>query len=156
MNTNNLAQKTNFTAGSDQLQFTPFYLTSVNIPGVNFSHPELGGRSGTKFNVTSDNITYNPLSFEMLLDEDFKIYHEFMRKINKSISPETGKFESVEFDFWVVINNNKSSPLFKMEFHNCRIETISDIQLDVTDDMTEHTLSVDIKYDYFEIVKTQN
>ena len=153
MNYNNLAQKTNFTAGSDQLDLIPFYLTSVNVPGINLSHPELGGRSGTRLNLTGDNITYNALSFEMLVDEDFNIYHEFMDKINENIDPESGTFESVEFDFWVEINNSKGNKLFKMEFYNCRIESIGDIQLDTQDDITEYTMSVDVKFDYYKIFK---
>jgi len=154
MNTNNFAQKTNFFAGSDKFPLLPFYLTSVNIPGINLSHPEVGGRSGTRLNLSGDTITYNQLAFEMLIDEDFQIYHEFMDKINLNINPESGLFASIEFNFWVQINNSKSNPLFRMEFSNCRIETISDIQLDTQDEMTEYTLSVDIKYDYYKIIKS--
>lgn len=155
MNYNNLAQKTNFTAGSDQLDLLPFYLTSVNIPGINLAHSEIGGRYGSKLNVTADNVTFNALSFEMLVDEDFEIYHEFMSKINDNINVETGSFASQEFDFWVEVNNNKGNKLFKMEFYNCRIETIGDIQLDTQDDITEYTMTVDLKYDYYKIIRSQ-
>lgn len=153
MNYNNLAQKTNFVAGSDKFDTLPFYLTTVNIPGVNFSYPEVGGRGSTRLNLAADTITYNALSFEMLVDEDFKIYHEFMDKIVKNISVKGANFADNTFDFWVEINNNKGNRLFKVEFHNCRIETIGDIMLDTQDDITEYTLPVDIKYDYYEIIK---
>lgn len=155
MNYNNLAQKTNYIAGSDKLELLPFYLTTVNIPGINLSHVEMGSRSGARFNVTGDTIVYNTLSFEMLIDEDFNIYHEFMDKITSNINPESGSFASIEFDFWIEINNNKGNKLFKMEFYNCRVETISDIQLDTQDDMTEHTMSVDVKYDYYKVIRNQ-
>ena len=153
MNYNNLAQKTNYLAGSAKLELAPFYLTVVNVPGINFSHPEIGGRYGSKLNVTGDTLTYNALSFEMLIDEDFKLYHEFMDKVFKNINPETGTFATQEFDFWIQINNNKGNKLFKIEFMNCRIESIGDIMLDVQDEITEHTMSIDIKYDYFKIIK---
>lgn len=155
MNYHNLAQKTNYIAGSDKLQLLPFYLTNVNIPGINFSHPEIGGRYGSKLNVIGDSITYNSLSFEMLIDEDFLIYHEFTDKIIQSINPEKGTFASIEFDFWIQINNNKGNKLFKIEFYNCKIESLGDIMLDTQDDITEHTLSVEIKYDYYKIIKSQ-
>lgn len=149
MNYNNLSQKTNYTAGSGSLDLASIYLTTVNIPGINFGHPEIGGRSGGRLNVTGDTIVYNTLSFEMLIDEDFKLYQEFMTKVFNNVNQTSGQFASQEFDFWIDINNNKGHKLFKIEFFNCRIESIGDIQLDTTDDITEHTLSVEIKYDYY-------
>lgn len=152
MNYNNLAQKTNYVAGSVALELAPFYLTTVNIPGINFTHVDVGGKAG-RFSVTGDTLSYNILSFEMLIDEDFKIYHEFMDKAIKAINSETGTFASQEFDFWIQINNNKGNKLFKIEFYNCRLESIGDIQLDSQDEITEHNMNVDIKYDYFKIIK---
>jgi len=156
MNYQNYAQKTNYVAGSDKLELVQFYLTSVNIPGITLSHPEIGGRSGAKLNLTGDSLVFNTLSFEMIVDEDFKIYHEFMDKINQNVDSVDGTFESVEFDFWVQINNSKGNKLFKMEFVNCRIENIGDIQLDTQDEITEYTMTVDIKYDYYDVIKSNN
>jgi hypothetical protein len=155
MNYNNLAQKTNYIAGSDKLDLTPFYLTTVNIPGISFSHPEMGGRYGSRLNVTGDTLTYNALSFEMLVDEDFNVYHEFMDKVFDNVNPESGTFAAQEFDFWIEVNNNKGNKLFKIEFYNCRIDSLGDILLDSQDDITEHLMSIDIKYDYYKIVKSQ-
>jgi len=156
MNTNNFAAKTNFVAGSDKLELLPTYLTSVNIPGINLSHPEIGGRSGSRLNVTGDTITWNALSIEVLVDEDFKIYHEFTNRIFENISPENGTFANTEFDFWVEISNSKGNKLFKIEFYNCRFETIADIQLDTQDDITEFLLGLEIKYNYYKIIKDQD
>jgi hypothetical protein len=153
MNYSNLAQKTNYVAGSNALELLPFYLTMVNLPGVNLSHLEVGGRDGARLNLTGDTLTYNTLSFEMLVDEDFQIYHEFMDKVLKNVEPETGKFQNEEFDFWIEINNSKGNKLFKVEFYNCRIESIGDIQLDSQDDATEHTMSAEIKYDYYKTIR---
>jgi hypothetical protein len=108
-NNNNLAQKTNFTAGSNDLELLPFYLTSLNIPGINLSHPEVGGRSGAKINLTGDTITFNTLALEVLIDEDFEVYHELMSKITSNINVEAGSFASIEFDFWIQINNSKGN-----------------------------------------------
>jgi len=56
MNYNNFAQKTNFIASSNAFEHLPFYLTSLNVPGVNLTHPEVGGRAATKMKVSSDTI----------------------------------------------------------------------------------------------------
>jgi hypothetical protein len=154
MNYNNLAQKTNYIAGSNKLELAPFYLTSVNLPGVNLNHPEVGGRTGGRLNVTGDTISYNALSFEMLIDEDFKIYHEFMDKVFLNIHANDGVFATNEFDFWVEVSNSKGNKLFKVEFHNCRIESVGDILLDAQDDMTEHLMNVEVKFDFYKIAKT--
>jgi hypothetical protein len=153
MNYHNLAQKTNYIAGSDKLDLIPFYLTTLNIPGISLGHPELGGRTGSRLNVTADTITYNTLSIEALVDEDFNVYHELMDKIFANVDPEEGTFDNVEFDFWVEVSNNKGNKIFKLELFNCRIETIGDIQLDSQDDSTEYTMPIDVKYDYFKIEK---
>jgi len=155
MNIANLAQKTNFIAGSDKLKLTELYLTTVNLPGVTIDHPELSAGAGAKLNLTGDNITYNTLSFNLLVDEDFLIYHEFMGKIFNNVNPESGSFANIEFDFWVQINNSKGHKLFKIDFTNCRVESIEDIEFDTASDETEFTLDVEIKYDYFTIDRGQ-
>lgn len=153
MNYNNLAQKTNFVAGSDKFDILPFYLTSVNIPGINFGYPEVGGRGSARLNLASDTITYNALSFEVLIDEDFNVYHEFMDKVVQNISVERASFADNTFDFWVEVNNSKGNKLFKIEFYNCRVESIGDVLLETQDDITEHTMSVEIKYDYYKMIR---
>lgn len=154
MNFNNLAQKTNYIAGSSKLKLASMYLTSVNVPGVNLSHPEVGSRSGARLNISGDTLTFNSLSFEILMDEDFLVYQEFMDKIFQNINPETGSFANTEFDFWIEINNNKENKLLKLEFDSCRIESVGDMQLDTQDDITEFTLPVEVKFDMFRIIKS--
>ena len=154
-NINNLAQKTNFTAGSDKLDLMPFYLTNTNLPGININHFEVGGRAGAKLNLTGDTVVYNDLSFEMLIDEDFNIYHEFMDKLRDNVSPDNGTFGDLFFDFWIDINNSKGNHLFKIEFTNCRVQSIGDIQLDSQEDTTEFTMSVELKFDTYAVIKDQ-
>ena len=149
MNYSNLAQRTNWIAGSDYFENLQFYLTFCSIPGLTFSHPEVGGRGSAKLNLSGDTLTYNPLSLEILIDEDFVIYHEFMKRIEENISVDHSSFADINFDFWVQINNNKGHKLFKMEFYHCRIDNIADVILDTTDDSTEYTLPIDLKYDYY-------
>lgn len=154
MNYNNLAQKTNYIAGSDKLKLLPFYLTAINIPGVTFGLPEVGGRGGAKALLSSDTITFNGLSIEILIDEDFKVYQEFIDKALKNVNVEDSTFTDEPFDFWVEINNNKGNKIMKFEFNSCRIESIDDIQLDTSDDITEYSMSVSLRYDYFNIIKS--
>lgn len=152
MNYNNLAQKTNWTAGSDKFPLLPFYLTNVSIPGMNFSVPETGSRFGARINLASDTVTYNSLSFDFLIDEDFEIYKIFYSYIIQSINPEKGTFADKDFNLWLELNNSKGNKILKFEFYNCRIESIGDIELDTTSVETEGTMNLGIKFDYFKLI----
>jgi len=155
MNQNNLAQKSNYTAGSHALQIGMLYLTSVNIPGISFNHPELSTRSGSKLNLGGDTLSYNSLALEVLLDEQFLVYEELTKKIFDSVNPVSGAFAMPDFDFWVQINNSKGNYTMKIDFTNCRIESIGDITFEPSSDETEFTLSIELKYDYYKVTRTQ-
>lgn len=149
MNYNNLSQKTNFTAGSPKFDKVPFFITTINIPGISLPPQEVGGRDGAKGLLTGNSFEYSALSFEMLIDEDFHIYNELYDVLDEYINIETGEFKEFVFDFFVQLTNSKGNPGLKLEFHNCRIESIGDISLDTTDDTTQYTLSMEMRFDYF-------
>lgn len=151
MNYNNLAQRTNFIAGSEQFKNLPFFLINVNIPGITLSHPEVGGKHGARMNLSGDTAVFNSLAFEMLVDEDFIIYQEFMNIIRKNIDLKTGTYSDFYFDFFIELSNNKGNKVLKLDFTNCRIESIGDIILDSQDDSTQYTMTIDMRYDYFEM-----
>jgi len=151
MNYNNLAQKTNWTAGSIDFENVPFFLTSVNIPGIGIEHQEVGGRHSHSGFVTGDKVSFNGLSFEMLIDEDFLIYDELMKMIRKNISTNTGNYAEFEFDFFIEINNNKGNKVLKLDFEGCRIASLGDIQLTTQDSATEYTLALELVYDRYDI-----
>ena len=152
MNIHNFAQRTNWTAGSDRFSLIPFYLTTINIPGMSFSLPETGSRYGAKLNLSSDSVSYNSLNFNFLIDEDFEIYKKFNEYLTECVDVEGLKFNNIPFMFWVELNDNKSHKILKFEFYNCRIENIGDIELDTTNPETEITMDLSLKFDYFKIV----
>lgn len=157
MNYGNIAQKTNFLCGSDELDFGPLFVQSFAIPGINFSHTDIAGsRHGAKLHIQGDSCTYNNLNLNLLIDEDFKSYFDFYDKVMKGFNPREGKFANQEFNFWITVTDLKGYPLFKTEFFSCRIESIGDIELTTTDDSTANTLSIDIVYDYYTISKIQS
>lgn len=151
MNYSNLAQRTNFIAGSDKFDNLPFFLTNVNIPGINLSHPEIGGRDGVQMLLSGDTVKYSALSIEMLIDEDFLIYQELMEIINTNINIEDGTFTDFYFDFFIEINNSRGNKVLKIDFSNCRIESIGDISLDTQEEATEYTLTLEMVYDSYAI-----
>lgn len=153
MNYHNYAQKTNFIGGSTKFKDIIFYMTSVNIPGISFTLPEVGGRYSTKMLLPSDKMQFNGLSFEFLIDEDLSLYSDFMNYIMSTMNPEDGTFKNEPFEFWLQINNNKGNKVIYFEFYGCRIENIGDINLNTQDSETEHTMTLELRYDYFKIIK---
>lgn len=152
MNIHNHFQKTNFLLGSPEWKLGPIYLKDVNIPGVNFSHPETGARFGSRMHVQSDALQFNQLSCTMIIDENLEIYKELVTRIFTSVNQTSGQFASREFPIWIQINNNKGHKVLTLNFVNCKIESIGDIQLTSEDDMPSTEMTADFVYDYFELV----
>ncbi len=151
-NTRNYSQKSNFMCGSEELDLLPFYVTSINVPGITFSIPEVNTRNGTMINLSPDVIEFNSLSMELLLDEDYNLYKEVMDLIFKNINVESGTFADNVFQFWCEVTDDLGKSVMKIEYYNCRIESVGDLQLDTTDETTETVFSLELKYDYFKIV----
>lgn len=155
-NNNNFATPTNFICGSSKLNLVQVYCQSINIPGISLNHAYLGTGFGTPTNVSGDNIIYNPLSITLAVDENFESYFEFMTKLNQNVHPNSGSFADIEFDFFISVNNTKGNEIFKIDFSECRVSSISDIMLNTTEDETMLTVQIDLLYDYYTITKNGN
>jgi hypothetical protein len=152
VNTRNYSQKTNFMCGTNSVKLLPFYVTTISLPGVSTTIPEVSGRSGAPVFLAPSNMTFNPLSLEVLLDENYQIFQDLIDAIK--IDVESGTFESTFFDFWVEVTNDMGQTVMKIDYFNCNIESIGDLSLASNDDTTEQTFPVELKYDYFKIRKS--
>lgn len=154
-NFSNLQNLTNFIQVSPQLEHIPFFLQRVNIPGLNSSPEQINTRGGNRFHVGQDTLEFNPLSIEMLIDEDLLIWLELQEFLRGKIRKD-GTFDVTPFDFIITINNNKGNKLFNIVYEDCRITSLSDIQLDTTSTQQHHTLSLELQYDRYDIVLPQD
>ena len=148
-NTRNYSQKTNIMAGSDTLEIFPFYLQNINIPGINFSHPEIGGRTGTKIIMNADNVQFGDLSFSVLVDQDFLLYDELMSIANNQLNYISGQLSPKTFEFWISVTDGKGDDVIKWTFNNVKIESIGDLQYDYSSDETSFLMDVSMKFDTF-------
>ena len=151
MNLNNLAQKTAWEAGSNKLQLANLYIQNFSIPGISFSHPDIFAHSAVKIGLVADNMSFNECSFDLLIDENYRMYFEIMDIVFKQFNPENGTFANQEFDFFVNLKNQKGENIFTINFFNCRFTSIGDITLSTQGDETYNTLNVSIRYDYYKI-----
>ena len=149
INTRNYSQKTNFLCGSPTLKLLPFYVTNLTIPGITANVPEVSGRFGASNKFSAANITFNDLSLDVLLDQNYRIYIDIYNLIKVHI--DDGTFENFYFEFWIQVTDDFGKTVFKIDFHDCQIETIGDLELGTQDETTERTFNINIKYDYYTI-----
>lgn len=151
MNTRNYAQKSNFLCGSDKLPLVPFYAQTINIPGITMSQPTVGGRAGFKTNLSADSVEFGSLTMEVLIDEDYRIYQEINDIVFNHINLETGSYKEFYFDFWLQVVDDMGKFVLKVDYFNCSITSIGDINFDTSDETTESVFSIDMKYDYHKV-----
>lgn len=151
MSTLNFAQKTNFICGCSLLPNIEFYLQSVSLPGISFNLSETKSLNLTHYVASTDH-TYGTLQFEILIDEDFKIYDLFFNEILKSKSLTNPTYAQREFNIWIQVFNNKGNLLFTENFYNCMIDSLGDVSLLSTDSSIVNTVSVTLKFDWLDIV----
>lgn len=146
----NFAQKSNFLCSCSLYPDIRFYLQSVNLPGISFTLSETKSLNLAHFVASTDH-SYGSLSFSVLLDEDYKIYDFFMNEMLRSKSLINPTYAQRDFETWIEIYNNKGNLLFTENFHNCMIESISDISLSSTDNGVVDTMDIGIKFDWLDI-----
>lgn len=146
----NFAQKTNFLCSCSLYPDIKFYLQSVSLPGISFSLSETKSLNLTHYVASTDH-SYGTLSFNVLVDEDYKIYNFFINEILRSKSLINPTYSQREFETWIEVYNNKGNLLFTENFHNCMIESISDIQLNSTDNSVATTIDIGLKFDWLDL-----
>jgi len=148
-NTVNLSQKTNVMAGSPEFDFGTLYLQRMSVPGISFSHPEIGSRFGSIATANADTIQFGELNFDILVDENLIVYTELMNTVMSQFNLDTKEFTTKTFNFWISVTDSFGKELIKWEYFNCKIESIGDLDYDYSDESTEYLLNLTLKYDYF-------
>lgn len=157
MNYNNLAERTNFIAGSSAFKHIPFFISSITIPEISIEHPEVsGGRFSHNLKLAGDTIKYGTLSFEMLIDENLLIYDEIYNLIKSNTNPDNGTFGDFMFDFFVEMNDNKGHSVLVFNFDNCRISSVGSLNLETSDDSVYYRLSMELVFDKFYPVRQRS
>jgi hypothetical protein len=130
---------------------TLYNVQSVNLPGVDFSHPQIASRSGALITGQADNITFNDLQITLIIDEGFSIWKEVMVNAFKMVKVTQPMFNKNYHDAYVIITDSQGNDILKVWFRNAQITSIGDLPF-ASSNMNEHlTLDIGLKYDYMEI-----
>ena len=77
---------------------------------------------------------------------------ELYQLLVKHVSLEKGTFGDFQFEFWVEGTNSMGNSKIKWEFHNCRFQSFGSVDFSTTDDLTERTFNISLKFDYYEVI----
>jgi len=134
---------------------TAYSIQEAPLPGLAFSHIQTS-RNAVLGNIQGDTITYNDLTLSFIMDEKLTIWKEIVGKMIKMRDPNQITAEQIEKYGYLEIHDDNSKEVLKLEFINCMIESIDDLQYSTTSEDEIITCSVTIKYDYYNIVEKDN
>jgi len=156
-NLRNFTHTSNFTFQTNLFteEETAYSVQEAPLPGLSFSHIQTS-RNAVFGNIQGDTITYNDLTLSFIMDEKLTIWKEIVGKMIKMRDPNQVTAEQIEKYGYLEIHDDNSKEVLKLEFVNCMIESIDDLQYSTTSEDEIITCSVTIKYDYYNIVEKDN
>jgi hypothetical protein len=128
-----------------------YNVQNVNLPGIDFSHPQIPSRTGAYLNNTSDQITFNDLQLTILLDESFSIWLKLMAKAFSMVTVPDANFSKNEGDSFILITDSQGNTLLKVWYRNSKILNIGDLNYSSSNDNNVLVLDLALKYDYMDI-----
>ena len=126
----------------------------VNLPGISFSNIELV-KTAQRFLKQGDTPTYNTLSVDIILDENLEIWKEIVSTFQKMTIEGDGDMYLTEFSSFLHIFDEKDKSILKLDFIDCVLQSIGDIEFDTTSDDQELTLTLTIDYAFFFFIKEE-
>ena len=150
MNTRNFTHQSNVFFGCTLFgrDFTAF-VQRVSLPGISFSNIELS-KMAVKFYAQADTPTYEPLSVDLIVDSELKIWREIIQTFQEMTKQGVGDNNDRTFETFIHIFNERDESVIKIDYKHCILESIGNLEFDATSEDTAITLSLTINYAYFQ------
>ena len=108
MNTRNFTHNSNFLFTTNLFgEETTYNLQTVNLPGISFSNVQLS-KSSIMGNLQGDTPTYSPLNLSFIVDEELKIWKEFINIAQKMRDPYPSEAEEIKKYGYIEIHDDNS------------------------------------------------
>ena len=130
---------------------TSYAIQECNLPGMSFSHIQVS-KSSVFGNMQGDTITYNDLILSFIIDEDLVVWKEIVNKLQKMRTPEPTTGEEIMKMGYLVIQDDNTNEVLKLQFIDTMIENIDDLNYSTNSDDEIITCTITIRYDYYNIV----
>lgn len=132
-----------------------FFIQDGGIPGFSLGQIDIPHVS-QRFPRPGDNITFNPLSLTLLVDEDLQSYLELYKMLIEMKNPETAQIQEWDkstFTGILAITTNKNNIHYIITFYDCWVSSVTDLIFSTTNEDQPLTFNIDIYYSYFKIEK---
>ena len=127
---------------------TSYAVQECNLPGLNFSHIQISKRS-VFANEQGDTISYNDLNISLIIDEDLVVWKDIITSMQNMRNPVTTKGEEYMKYGYLIIQDDNTNQIIKLEFIDMIIESIDDMTFNTNSEDEIITCTVTIKYDYY-------
>ena len=156
MNLRNFAHSSNFYFQTNLFDRDEsiYAVQECNLPGLNFSHIITSKRSALG-NIQGDTITFNDLNLSLIIDENLEVWKEIISKMLIMRNPDTTEGENYERYGYLIIQDDNTNEILKLEFVNMMIETIDDLSFNTNSEDEIITCSIVLKYDYYNLISSK-
>ena len=151
MNAKNFNHSSNIYFGCDL--FSRDFIANVqrvNLPGISFNNISMD-KMATHFFKQGCTPVYSTLSLDLIIDENLNIWKEMVNKLQTMTSVGVGDLTMTEFTSFIHIFNEKDKSILKIDFIDCILNSLGDIQFESTGDDTELVTTLTIDYAFYRI-----
>ena len=150
---NSFSTVTNIRFGAKTIPDFWWNCTSVVLPTISLSPPELNTRAGAMVNLAADTATYTDVIFSVVVDKDWLAYDMIYSYFLEGLDVETGKFSHYKkFDIWLEVLDGEGKVKKKFWFYDCRLTDFSGLIASPDDsEDTIQTMDVTFNVMYYKI-----
>lgn len=146
-----------FQVSIKRLPGTEFYTQKASIPGVS-SNPTKGVTPLNPYFEPGDDLTYEDLNLEFIIDEDMNNYIDILDWIKSNTSPETStqykKEGKTKSQISIIVLNSAKRPVVEITYYDCFPISLSEITLDSNNSDVQYAKANAVfKYNYKDVIK---
>jgi hypothetical protein len=127
---------------------TSYAVQECNLPGLNFSHIQIS-KNAVFGNEQGDTISYNDLNISLIIDENLVVWKDIITSMQNMRNPVTTEGEEYMKYGYLIIQDDNTNQIIKLEFIDMFIESIDDMTFNTNSEDEIITCTVTIKYDYY-------
>ena len=143
---NNQAQSSKWICCCHGLDPIILKLLNFSIPGTHVSQTEIGGSENIQLLIPGDHVTYDPLDFDFLIDDDYGNYQQVFDWLHRITVNEPVVDEMKTITLYLLSNYGEISN-FCVEFENAWPTDLSVVPLDNTNDTTDLQASLTLNFE---------
>ena len=124
-----------------------YFISSFKLPNIELEGQEIRTHTG-KITLPGEVALFNPCTISLIVDEKLEVYKKFFELLNKYNKVGTSAGCGRIADSWIEVFDSKNHYLFRIVFHNSKLDSIGEFTYSNGDNQIL-TLDIVLKFDYF-------